>query len=196
MVLFGEVASIFSFGRGRELDKTTWKRECSFWRLIAVVTRKTPMKRALWVGILVLVVGSRADIAHAQNPDFEPRYRNLKLKTDFDPDPVVVNVLAGGNIKTERGGFEHWVSEQPDVRLNFTAGKWTLTIYADCDADSTLLIRLPNGTWVGNNDGPNTGKNPVLRFGVPQTGTYDIWIGATDGTKTPPARLFITELKK
>jgi len=93
--------------------------------------------------------------------------------------------------------------KKPDVRLNYTAaaklkpGDYALTIYADCDSDAALLIRLPNLTWIANDNGPNCGKNPVLKFSKGQVlaGTYDIWVGTIEEGKTPPARLFITELK-
>jgi hypothetical protein len=153
-------------------------------------------RRVARFAAVLVALGLSAGIGRPQDPAETPQYKTETLKSGFDPDPVVIKVDAGGPIKTNLGGFDHFVAKKPDVRLNFTAGKYVLTIYADCDADATLLIRLPNGEWVGNDNGPGAGKNPVLRFPTPQTGTYNIWIGAIDGSKTPPARLFITELKK
>ena len=86
------------------------------------------------------------------------------------------------------------LTDDNELRLDYTAGTFPLTIYAQSDADTTLLINLPDGTWVANDDGPNTGLNPLLRFPNPQSGRYDIWVG-TIGKDNAKAKLKITELK-
>jgi hypothetical protein len=159
------------------------------------------MKQISRIGVFALLVGLCVSPGRAQNPQETPQYQTLNLKVEFEPDPMVIKLEAGGGIKTSLGGFDHFVAKKPDVRLNyrdgkFPVGKYVLTIYADCDADATLLIRLPNGKWIGNDNGLNAGKNPVLKFTSPLAGTYDIWVGAIDGSKTWPARLFITEMKR
>ena len=72
-------------------------------------------------------------------------------------------------------------------------GAFTLTIYAESKADTTLLINLPDGTWIADDDSGGN-LNPLLKFANPQSGQYDIWVG-TIGKDTAPAVLKITELK-
>ena len=86
-----------------------------------------------------------------------------------------------------------WVAKAPDFRLNYTAGKFALTIYAESKADTTLLINLPDGKWVADDDSGGN-LNPLVKFDKPQSGQYDIWVG-TFGKENAPAVLKITELK-
>ncbi len=159
------------------------------------------MKRMSWSSlgrgcVAVVALGLCVRFGMTQDPSQIPDYATLNLKAGYEPDPAVVNVLAGGDIKSKTGGFEHFIVSRPSVRLNYTTGKWILTIYAQSEENTTLLVRLPDGTWIANDDGVGAGHNPVLKFLTPQSGQYDIWVGSLDGTKTPRATLFVTELKK
>lgn len=154
-------------------------------------------KLAIRLGAAAMLVGLCTTFGQTQDPKEAPEFGKVDLKAGFEPDPVTVKVLAGGEVKTDLGGFEHYVGKKPDFRLNYTAGKFPLTIYAESDEDVTLLINLPNGKWVGNDDGPNTGLNPLIKFETPMSGQYDIWVGTikTGDKFFPPAKLSITELK-
>lgn len=151
---------------------------------------------ALRFGAVALFVCLCTNFGQTQDPKEAPEYGTVNLKAGFDPDPVVVKVDAGGEVQTKLGGFDHWVGKKPDVRLNYTAGKYLLTLYVESDADTTLLVNLPDGKWIGNDD--TNALNPQLTFGTPATGQYDIWIGTIKGGDKvfPPAKLFITEKKK
>ena len=60
-------------------------------------------------------------------------------------------------------------------------------------ADTTLLVNLPNGQWIANDDGGD-GLNPLIRLPQPPSGRYDIFVGTVDA-KPAPAQLIITERK-
>jgi len=67
-----------------------------------------------------------------------------------------------------------------------------LTIRAESAADTTLLINLPDGSWVADDD--SGGKlNPSITFAKPQSGRYDIFVG-TIKNENAPATLIVTEL--
>jgi len=136
------------------------------------------------------------------NPKLKPRHGSVELKHGFTPDPFTKPVSAGGDSKTELGGVKAHVTNSPDFKLHFTAEVLAvdqlpapLRIYVESKADTTLLVNLPDGTWVANDDGGGN-KNPELRFGRPQTGWYTIWVGTFQ--KTPvegvAATLHISEL--
>ena len=147
--------------------------------------------RLLALGAVACLYSSRAD---AQiNPNQPPTYGSVTLKSGFTPDPFMKQVVAGGPNETKLGGVKAFVASAPDFQLNYTAGSLPLTIRVESDADTTLLINLPDGTWVADDD--SGGKlNPLLRFAQPQSGRYDIYVG-TVGRGNPPALLFITERK-
>jgi hypothetical protein len=148
------------------------------------------------IGIVALVTCLFAGPAATQDPKLKATYGDVTLKAGFEPDPYVRKLQAGGPLETNLGGVTAWVAKEPDFKLYYTAGEYQLTIYAESAADTTLLINLPDGTWVANDDGPGTGLNPLLQFKTPQSGRYDIWVGTLKKGETPDAKLFITERKK
>lgn len=130
----------------------------------------------------------------AQDPDGKANYGEKKLEAGFEPDPFVVNVDAGGAVQTNLGGVKAFVDKNPDFRLVYeNAGKFPLTIYVESQADTTLLVNDPDGKWLANDD--TNGLNPQIKIAQPKSGRYEIWVGTFNGGATPPAKLFITELK-
>jgi hypothetical protein len=139
------------------------------------------------LGCLCLCAG-RGD---SQDPDLKATYGSVDLKAGFEPDPYTKKLVAGGPIQTKLGGVAAWVAKAPDFKLNYTAGKYVLTIRAESTADTTLLINLPDGTWVADDDSGGN-QNPLLKFNNPQSGRYDIWVG-TFNKDNANATLIITE---
>jgi serine protease Do len=122
-----------------------------------------------------------------------PTFGSVTLKTGFTPDPYVKKLTAGGPINTKLGGVNAFVAKAPDFKLHYTAGDtFPLIFHVRSEGDTTLLINLPNGTWIANDDG-GKGLNPMLRLNNPMSGRYDIYVG-TFGKTLVPATLFITEL--
>jgi hypothetical protein len=148
---------------------------------------------ALRLGVVAVLVGLCVSRADTQDPKLKPTFGSVSLKAGFANDPYVVKVVAGGDIKTNLGGVNAYVAKEPDFRLNYTAGNFALTIYAESKADTTLLINLPDGKWIADDDSGGN-LNPLLKFEKPASGQYDIWVG-TFGKDTAPAVLKITELK-
>jgi hypothetical protein len=156
--------------------------------------KKFGRRLVLGLGVAVVLAGCYVGIGGAQEIGLEPTYGSLELKSGFGNDPRVIKVTAGGPIATNKGGVFAHISKAPSFKLYYEAGQFPLTIHVEADADTTLLINLPDGTWVANDDQAPGNLNPLLRFPNPQSGRYDIYVG-TFGTNPAPARLYITELK-
>ena len=152
------------------------------------------MERRLALG-LALVAGLAGPVL-AQNFNRPPSFGTVNLSANFAPDPFVVNVTAGGTIPAERiggSGCVGSIADAPDVRLNYRAGGGLpLYISATSRADVTLLVNLPDGRWICNDD--FRGTDPGLIFRNPQSGQYDIWIGHYDRGRSIPAQLRISEI--
>lgn len=136
--------------------------------------------------------------ASAQNYNLRPNYGTVNLRTGFARDPHVVNVRSGGNIDASRinGNCRGFISNAPDVRLNFVAGsRLPLIISVNSNADTTLIVNGPDGRWHCDDDSGRLGMNPSLRFNNVQSGRYEIWVG-TYGQRnvTAPAQVHISEL--
>jgi hypothetical protein len=149
---------------------------------------------ALRFGVVAVLLALCVGQGLTQDITLASTYGSATLKSGFLPDPFVKKLVAGGPIETRKGGVRAYVARAPDFQLNYQAGDLPLTIHVESEADTTLLINLPDGTWVANDDQAPGNLNPLLRFARPQSGRYDIWVG-TFGRDTAPAVLKITELK-
>ena len=134
--------------------------------------------------------------ASAQNVDLDPTYGTTDLVTGFQPDPFVLQVQSGGSIDAQsiNPGCRGFIASAPDVRINFTAGALPLIISVASDADTTLVVNGPDGAWYCDDEGGQYGHNPALRFGHPQSGQYDIWIGTSGSSNLQAAQLNVSEL--
>ncbi|MBR0670274.1 hypothetical protein [Neoroseomonas soli] len=151
--------------------------------------------RRLLAGAAVVAALGAGGVA-AQNYNMPPSFGTANLRFNFQPDPFVVNVTAGGNIAAERIGGPGCVgaiAQAPDVRLNYQAGGGLpLYIAAQSRFDVTLVVNLPNGQWVCNDD--FIGTHAGMVFSQPLSGQYDIWIGHYDRGRGVPAQLIISEV--
>lgn len=146
----------------------------------------------LCASVLCVVVGR----VEGQNAELQPKYGSVELKTGYLPDPHEKAVLAGGTTRTRAGGVAAYIADTPSYKLNYQAGdKYALTIFVTSDSDTTLLVRMPNGKFVANDDAGGKFKlNPALHFENPVSGRYDIWVGTFSiGSRGARAKLCITE---
>lgn len=152
------------------------------------------LSRALALAATALAITAGSVLA--QDINRRPSFGTLNLNFNFAPDPTVVNVTAGGSIPAERIGGPGCVGSiatPPDVRLNYRAGGGLpLFISATARTDVTLVINLPNGRWICNDD--FKGTDPGIIFTNPQSGQYDIWIGHYGRGAGVPAQLLISEV--
>jgi len=154
------------------------------------------MRSLLRLGVVAATLCAFAPAAYAQvNTQQSGTYGQVSLRTGFEPDPHSVTVTAGGNIDASRVSNEcnGHVANRADFTLRYTAGStFPLIISTTSEADTTLLVRAPNGSWSCNDDGGSS-LNAVVRFDHPQSGRYQIWVG-TFGDETAPATLNISEV--
>ena len=102
------------------------------------------MRMVAVLGAVGLCAGLCASPAVTQDLKAKPTYGEVTLKAGFSPDPYEKKLEAGGPIQTKLGGVTAWISKAPDFQLNYTAGGFALTIHAASDADTTLLVNLPD----------------------------------------------------
>ncbi|WP_340587710.1 hypothetical protein [Erythrobacter alti] len=131
----------------------------------------------------------------AQDVNADPIYETVTLSGGFTPDPYVVNMSSGGTNDASKlspncAGF---IATSPDVRLNFQPGSLPLIISASSDEDTTLVINAPDGRWYCDDDAGGN-LDPMVTFGSPQAGRYEIWVGTYGDSTTHPARLSISEI--
>lgn len=138
--------------------------------------------------------------SYGAGPDYSlsPAYGTINLNAGFTPDPRVIQLEAGGSISAQNNvssSCRGWIAQAPDVRLNYRAGDLPLYLSVSAGSDTTLVVNGPDGSWYCDDDGGVNGLNPALRFGSPQSGQYDIWIGTYSSGALQRARLYISELE-
>ena len=144
---------------------------------------------------LLLALGALAltATASAQDASYTAAYGEYSLQTGFTPDPLAVDVVAGGGNEVNLGSRCDYgrVGDAPDVEVTYggSAGS-NLFIYATSSVDTTLLINLPDGRWVCDDDGYGDG-DPLVRLGG-AAGVYDIWVGTFGATAS--ATLMVSEI--
>ncbi len=153
-------------------------------------------KSALLIGTVAIALGFVAAPTFAQNPSASPAFGNTTLNSGFTPDPYNVQLTAGGSIDASQSvgsNCRGFVADAPDFDLYYNAGSsYPLIISVSSGADTTLVIKGPDGRWYCDDDG-GSGTNPSVRFNNPQSGLYDIWVG-TYGSSTASATLGISEV--
>ena len=124
----------------------------------------------------------------------DPNYGTVNLAANFNPDPYMRSVSAGGSVAVPDygAGCRGFASTAPDLDLNYTAGGYQLNVYAKSDQDVTLIVNAPDGSWWCSDDA--YGTNPHVNFANPQSGNYNIWIGTYRSSGTmPESVLYISE---
>lgn len=125
----------------------------------------------------------------------EPLYGTLTLSSGFQPDPQVRTIQAGGSAQNPISGSGcagYLNIERPDLDLNFTPGAYPLFIYVRASSDTTLLVNLPDGSWVCSDD--VTGNNPMVQLAQPMAGNYNIWVGTYQAGATQEATVYLSEV--
>lgn len=145
------------------------------------------MKRQFALGLLAALI--LAGTASAQT------FGSVTLRAGFTPDPYRTNITSGGTIRASNlfTNCTGWVADSVDFGVYYTAGSFNLTISATSNADTTLIVRAPNGQFYCDDDsGP--GLNPTITIARPQSGAYSVWVGSYRQGEYAQATLAISEL--
>lgn len=132
---------------------------------------------ALTVAVAAVTAG-----AEAQQPRFDATYGQTTLEAGFEPNPLTVNLTAGGTVDASDlgDGCTGLIAIAPDFRVDYRSGGAALTIAADSVFDTVLVVHGPGGNWHCDDDGAG-GNDPLIVFDTPAEGEYAIWVGAKDG---------------
>lgn len=152
---------------------------------------------------LILILGVTAIGLETSNPveaqpASPPMFENVSIGSNFSPNPLIVRGISGGSVSAEKvarraetanGPCVGFVDEQPDHTLVLKNVFKYLSLQVQSPEDTTIIVRGPGGSWC-NDD--SQGKNAGIA-GEWLAGTYNVWVGSFDKTKSPPYVLRITE---
>ncbi len=128
-----------------------------------------------------------------------PNFEVVDLLTDFQPDPMQWEAVAGGGELAEfvRADCFGFIDMVPDFTVNFQAGQWPLYFSVASPADTTIVVLSPSGEVYCNDDwNPDVNFNAAVEFARPESGTYHVWLGTFEPVEGdfPPATFTISEI--
>lgn len=131
--------------------------------------------------VAVALSGLAVSAADAQNPGARATSGGMRARAGFTPDPIRVNIYSGGSIDASHlgGACAGMIASAPDYEFTYTAGSYPLSFGVVSSGDTSLVVNGPDGRWYCNDDAQ--GLNPILTWGRPMSGSYDIWVGAVNG---------------
>ena len=127
----------------------------------------------------------------------EPTYGEVSLESGFQPDPYVIDVVAGGETRVSIAGcYGYVLTSAPDSRLQYSiveglVPQFPLSIYVESVEDTVLFVNMPDGEWICNDD--TSGTDPAITIAEPMEGQYDIWVGTYNPESNSRASLRISE---
>lgn len=125
-------------------------------------------------------------------------FGELDLVSDFSPNPISVDIRAGGDIDANQaigGNCVGWIARAPDYRMFFNPGRHPIRFSFISSADTTLVINIPNTDWYCDDDA-GEGLNPSITLNQPIAGQYDIWVGTyVYDPSFPSGQLYIGEIR-
>ncbi|MEM6382994.1 MAG: hypothetical protein AAF739_09990 [Pseudomonadota bacterium] len=158
-----------------------------------------PGAYAIWVGTFEAgdFPDATLNITEAGSKGSNPSQAAVRttLTAGFEDDPFTTDLQVGGSMDASAldetcVGF---IARDPNFVLSYNAGDWPLRIYVVSDADTTMAVRLPDGSIRCNDD--FDGLNPSVAMSVPSSGDYEVFVGtfSQDGGR-PNATIAVTEL--
>jgi hypothetical protein len=121
------------------------------------------------------------------------------LSAGFSPDPYTIEVAAGGPFAANDGGAgaddlfcSGNVTVAPTAQLSWDGVGDLLSFYVASDVDTTLVVNMPDGSWMCDDDG-GEGFDAALTLQAAPSGVYDIWVGRFASVDPAPAVLAISE---
>lgn len=145
--------------------------------------------------LLALLVSVTGVLAQDAVPEGEASFGAVTLRGNFVLDPFLITVIGGGvqaaaDLSADCSGY---VPENPTLTLTLTGDPTeNLRIFAYSDSDPVLVVQVPSGEYVCNDDtGPQV-VDPTIEIATAEAGDYQIWLGAFEQYQLSPAFLVFT----
>jgi hypothetical protein len=109
----------------------------------------------------------------------DSNYGAFSLEPGFLPDPYIIPMLSGGDVDAGAQnlgpGCAGNVTSQPDLVIEWGSASENMHIFFVGVDDTTLIVELPDGSFVCNDD--TVGTDPSVNIANPEAGDYSVWVG-------------------
>lgn len=152
-------------------------------------------RSAIFFTLAILSLAPASLAQEGLNPGGEARYGLHRAAPGFQPGPLTIDVVSGGDIAVKPLALGDnclgYAAADPDVVVDLAAGFERVTFLIASAEDTTLIINLPNGSWSCNDDA--NGLNPALVYYKAAPGRYQVWIGSYAAETFDDAVFYLAE---
>jgi serine protease Do len=151
--------------------------------------------------LLLAVLGGGAALAQTDASDAASdsegtpaAFLTMSLQAGFPLDPFVVSLNGGGEVDatTLDPACVGFISEAPTFSVDWQGAVEFFDIFYYSDFDPTLVLQLPDGSYLCNDDAGDNLLDPELSIESPADGQYNLWVGSFDEGQIIPGFLVIT----
>lgn len=87
-----------------------------------------------------------------------------------------------------------FIGAEPDFSFELEAEGDRLRVYFESNADSTLVVQLPDGSYLCNDDAVSGDNlNPLVEILAPDSGRYNVFVGRLQQDEPINGKLFVVE---
>ncbi|HHY54560.1 MAG TPA: hypothetical protein GYA08_03905 [Chloroflexi bacterium] len=150
----------------------------------------------LMLAMLLSLPGGSAALAQTDaGGDVAPAaFLTMNLKAGFPLDPFVVSLNGGGEVaaSTLDETCVGFIPATPSFTVNWEGEVDAFDVFYYSDFDPTLVVQLPDGSYLCNDDASDTLLDPEVTIEAPAVGQYNLWVGSYDKGQLIPGFLVIT----
>jgi hypothetical protein len=141
--------------------------------------RRSATIAAIVVVSLAIVATAGSAATAAQQAPATP-FITINPEAGFPLDPFIISLQAGGpldasTVAQECKGF---VAKNPALTVNYKGKTEILKIFFYSDGDPVLLIQMPDGKFVCNDNTNAALRDPTVTLTNPAQGRYNVWLGS------------------
>jgi hypothetical protein len=121
-------------------------------------------------------------------------YGAIEMTAGARPDPMIMTGTYGGQVQASNvdGNCRGWITQPPTHIVNARSGFQNLRFVVRADADTTLVIRYPDGRLVCDDDSGGA-ANPIVE-GPTGPGQILVWVGSYSSGGSGPHMLGVTTI--
>ena len=154
----------------------------------------------LLLALMLALLGGGAVLAQSDTASEDAEaaapaaFLTMNLRAGFPLDPFVVSLNGGGEVdaSTLDPACVGFVSEAPTFAVNWEGEAEFFDIFYYSDFDPTLVLQLPDGSYLCNDDASDNVLDPEVSVESPAEGAYNLWVGSYDAGQIIPGLLVIT----
>ena len=164
---------------------------------LASLVQRTPIPEDVLVP--EEVAPRRAEIAAGRATAATMAEAAAVLSNEDIIDGVKQNVTAEGSVpafelRADDVFCAGFIGEESDFSFDLEAEGDRLRVYFEAQADSTLVVQLPDGTYLCNDDAvTGDNLNPLVEIPAPSSGRYNVFVGRLQLDEPITGELFVVE---